>query len=52
MTIKEIDEILKGTFTDEADRMYWEKKREEMLRKEIIAKEHEEYFRKYAVYDR
>lgn len=52
MTIAMIDEILKGNFTDEADRLYWEKKRSELIRKEQTARENEKYFKKNYKYDR
>lgn len=52
MTIQQINEILQGTFTDEADRQYWENKREELLRKEANAKNNEKYFIKNAAYNR
>ena len=52
MTIEQIDDILAGTFENEADRNYWIKKREELIAKEERAKNNAEYFRKNAKYDR
>lgn len=52
MTSMEIRKILEGTFSDPADKEYWEEKLEEALRKEQTAEENAKYFRKMAVYDR
>lgn len=52
MTIKQIETILQGRFSDEADRLYWEKRLAELKRKEETAKENAEYFRKMRRYDR
>ena len=52
MTVKQIETILQGRFSDPADRLYWERKLEDLKRKEETAKANEEYFRKMKRYDR
>lgn len=52
MTVQQINEILQGTFTDEADRQYWENKKAELIRKEANAQSNKEYYRNNAVYNR
>jgi hypothetical protein len=52
MTIADVREILKGSFTDPEDRAYWERKLEDMQIKERTAKENAKYRRINAVYDR
>ena len=52
MTIKQVETILRGRFSDENDRKYWENKLEELKRKESTAKANKEYFRKMKRYDR
>lgn len=52
MTIQQVETILQGKFSDPADRLYWEKRLEEMKQKEQTAKENAEYFRKMKRYDR
>ena len=52
MTIKEVENILKGNFEDPADREYWEDKLKELKIKEATIKQNEIYFRKNIVYDR
>ena len=51
MTLKQVDEILKGTFADEADRLYWIEKRQALAIKEQNAKENERYFDEMVRYD-
>lgn len=52
MTVQQINEILQGTFTDEADRQYWENKKAELIRKEANAQNNKEYYKRNAVYNR
>lgn len=52
MSIAQVQEILKGNFTDKADREYWEMKLKELQRKEANNTENAKYFKKLAVYDR
>jgi len=52
MTVKQVEEILKGRFSSEEDRAYWEKKLAELKTKEATAKENEKYFRQMRRYDR
>ena len=50
--IEQIKDILKGNFTDKADREYWEDELAELERKAANVKENEKYFRINALYDR
>ena len=52
MTIEMINEILTGTFNNEADKEYWINKKAELERKTRNAKENEKYFKKMVVYNR
>ena len=52
MTSAEIREILKGNFSEAADRAYWEAKLAEAERKEKNGKENEKYFEKMQKYNR
>lgn len=52
MTIQQVEAILEGKFSEAADRMYWEKRLEDLKRKEQTAKANEDYFRKMKRYDR
>jgi len=52
MTIAQIEEALKGEFSSEADRLYWENRLKELKQREQTAKENTEYFRKMKRYDR
>ena len=52
MTVEQINEILKGNFENEEDRIYWEKKKAEIIRKAKNATENDKYFRLNRKYDR
>ena len=52
MTIKQIENVLKGKFIMAEDKQYWENRLAELKQKEQTAKENEKYFRKMKVYDR
>jgi len=52
MTIKQVEKILEGRFSDEKDREYWERRLEELKVKEATIAENEKYFRKMRKYDR
>lgn len=52
MKSAEIKEILKGNFSNSSDRVFWENKLAEVLRKENNAKENNRYFDKMVKYDR
>lgn len=52
MSVEQVNEILSGTFENEEDRIYWENKKAEIIRKNRNAAENSKYFKLNAVYDR
>ena len=52
MTIDQIEEVLKGKFSSDEDRKYWENRLRELKQMEKTARENEKYFRKMKRYDR
>jgi hypothetical protein len=52
MTVTQIDEILNGRFENEEDRIYWENKKAEIIRKEENATENKKFYKENKVYDR
>lgn len=52
MTLEQINEILNEKFENKEDRIYWEKKKAEIIRKAKNAAENEKYFRLNRKYDR
>lgn len=52
MNIAEIKEILCGSFTSQADRIYWINKLNELERKEVNNKENAIYYKAMAKYNK
>lgn len=52
MTIKQVEKILEGRFSDEADRKYWEDMLRELRIREQRNAENAKYYAKNAKYDR